>query len=125
MNKNKKIPSKGGHLRLHTDYCIVLHGDQDFHFKQSQTPDFKVKTETVICIAMCPTTPTDNVVCSVTISRDTVMCSSSPSSMPASQTTAMNLIMCFKMKIPVNENSEDEILPAGAITCREWPQLRF
>ena len=36
----------------------------------------------------------------------------------------MNLIMCFKMKIPVNENSEDEILPAGAITWREWPQLR-
>ena len=66
----------------------VLHGDQDFHFKQSQTPDFKVETETVMCTAMCPTTPTDTVgVCSVTISRDTVMCSSSPSSMPASQRT--------------------------------------
>ena len=66
----------------------VLNGDQDFHFKQSQTPDFKVQTETVMCTAMWPTTPTDTVVCSVTISRDTVMCSSSPSSMPASQTTA-------------------------------------
>ena len=80
----------------------VRHGDQDFHFKQSQTPDFKVEKETVMCTAMCPTTPTDNVVCSVTISRDTVMCSSSPSTMPASQTTANDYDHVFE-----NENSSD------------------
>ena len=103
----------------------VLHGDQDFHFKQSQTPDFKVEKETVMCTAMCPQPPRTLWGCVPSPYPGTLWCAHHHHHQCLqAKPRQMNLIMCFKMKIPVNENSEDKILPAGAITWREWPQLR-